>query len=72
MNGIFITGSYDSNINIQKKKGEKFEIIRSYKNNFFGKEITLMQISIYHSIIAIASQDASLVLWDYLNAKILA
>lgn len=49
-----------------------FERIRHIRDNFGKKEVTLMEVSIYHGLIAVACQrDSTVLLWDYTTAKLL-
>lgn len=41
------------------------------KNNFFGKDITVGALSVYHGLIAVGSADKNVYLWDYEFAKLL-
>lgn len=73
---MFISAGWDSNILIQKQNKGKpvaYERIRSIRDNFDKKEVNLMELSLYHSLIAAGcSRDGNVLIWDYTTAKLLA
>lgn len=75
-NRMFISAGWDSNILIQKQNKGKpvaYERIRSIRDNFDRKEVNLMELSLYHSLIAAGcSRDGNVLIWDYTTAKLLA
>lgn len=70
-NKLFVSAGYDSNILIQKENNEKFEIKRDIKNCFHGKEIHLMELSVYHNILVMGSNNRDIYIWDYEYCKFL-
>lgn len=71
INKLFISAGYDSNILIQKENKEEFEIKREIKNCFHGKEIYIMEVSIYHNILVMGSTQREIFVWDYEYCKLL-
>ena len=71
INKLFISSGYDSTIYIQKENKEVFEIKREIKNCFFGKEIHLMEVSVYHNLLVIGSNNRDIYIWDYEYCKLL-
>ena len=71
VNKLFISAGYDSTICIQKENKEKFEIKREIKNCFYGKEIHLMEVSVYHNLLVIGSNTRDIYIWDYEYCKLL-
>jgi WD40 repeat protein len=71
-NKIFVSAGWDSSVLIQREYGSAFSLVRELRNNFYSKEITFMEVSIFHNLIVIgSSHDCCLYVWDYEFAKLL-
>lgn len=64
-NKLYISGSWDSNVMIQKEEKGVFEVKREIKNCFHGKEVNFLDVSIYHNMIVTISNNKTIYLWDY-------
>lgn len=66
-NSLFVSTGDDSNIIIQKKVGtSKLMEIRRLSDNFYGREVTAMEMSSYYSSIAVANSSlGTIFVWDY-------
>ena len=70
-NQLYVSGSWDSNLIIQSKTKNSFEIKREISNCFYNREINLIEISVYHNIIVMSSNSKEVYFWDYEYCKIL-
>lgn len=71
-NKLYISAGWDSLILIQKEEKNHFEVKREVKNCFFGKEINLLDVSIYHNIMVMISNNKTIYLWDYEYCRIIS
>jgi len=69
---MILSGSWDSNIFVQKETNVGFELKKSAKNLHYKKEVSLLEISPYHNLLASASSSNFLYIWDYEFLKLMA
>ena len=72
LNKLLISGGWDSCIKIQHLSESDSEIKREITNCFFNKEITLIEISVYHNLIFAASNSDTIYVFDYEFAKLIS
>jgi len=71
-NKLIITASSDSTLYIQRETKTGFEVKRKIKNIHNQKEITLLEVSVYHNLIATATTGSNVVyLYDYEFARLI-
>lgn len=70
-NKLYISAGWDSLILIQKEEKSVFEVKREIKNCFNSKEINLLDVSIYHNLMVMISNNKTIYLWDYEYCRIL-
>ena len=46
------------------------EIVRTIKSNHFGKEVSLLEISLFLNLIVTGSVDRNVYLWDFEYARL--
>lgn len=73
LNRLIISSSWDSSIIIQKEVKDKFKVLRRVDNCFNRKEISLMEVSVYHNILITgSSRNSTLYIWDYEYMRLIA
>lgn len=68
---MLISGGWDSNIKISHLTNNGSEIKREIKNCFFNKEVTIIEVSVYHNLLFAASNSENIYVFDYEFAKLL-
>ena len=71
-NKMVVSSSWDSSISIQKETELGYELKRTLKNIHYNKEISLMEISVYHNIFITTSNTNIIYVWDYEFMKMIA
>ncbi|EGR30688.1 hypothetical protein IMG5_125790 [Ichthyophthirius multifiliis] len=72
LNDMIISGSWDSSIKIQNLNEKTFEIKRQINNCFYNKEITFIELSVYHNLLFMASNSEKIYIYDYEFTKLLS
>ncbi len=73
LNRLIVSSSWDASIKIQKEVKDKFKVFRQVDNCFHSKEISLMEVSVYHNLlVAGAAGNNVLYLWDYEYVRLIA
>lgn len=67
-----ISGGRDSNIKIQYLGVQGGELKREITNCFFNKEITFLEVSVYHNLLFAASNTETIYVFDYEFAKLIS
>lgn len=62
---MLITSGYDSSIKIQQLTGNNSTLKRELQNMYFGKEVTLLEVSVYHNILLTGNNSSQICLFDY-------
>lgn len=64
LNKLYVSVGYDSKILVHRCSDGN--MVRELKNNFNGKEISCIEMSVYHNLLVIGSNSSSSVyLWNY-------
>lgn len=72
VNKIVVTTSADSSLYIHKENGREFEVKRKVSNVHFTKEITFIEISVYHNVFATANNKPVVYFYDFEFARLVA
>lgn len=81
LNGLLISVSTDASLAVSKptinsnngsSTGGAFEKIREVSNVMHGKEITLLEVSVYHNLIVTGNASPCLCLWNYEFGRLIA
>lgn len=70
-NKLIVSAGWDSRVIIQSQSKNGFEIKREIINCFNSKEIVLMELSVYHNMIATAGHCPEVYFWHYESCKLL-
>lgn len=66
LNRLIISSGWDSSVQIQQEIKDKFKVKRKVTNCHFKKEISIMEVSVYHNLfITAANRSNTLYLFDY-------
>lgn len=64
-NELVVTAGYDNNLKIQKIINHTPTLMRQVSNLFEGKHVTVLALSVYHTIILVGAAQNSLQIFDY-------
>ncbi|KAL4499692.1 hypothetical protein ABPG72_017232 [Tetrahymena utriculariae] len=71
LNKLLISAGWDSNIKIQYLTDSGSDIKREIINCFYNKEVTIVEVSVYHNLLFAASNSEFIYVFDYEFAKLL-
>lgn len=81
LNGLLITVSTDASLAVSRPAnngsnsvsgGGAFEKLREVSNVMNGKEITLLEVSVYHNLIVTGNSSPCLCFWSYEFGRLIA
>lgn len=70
LNKLYVTVGYDSKVLVHRSSDGS--LLRELKNNFLGREVSCIELSVYHNLLLLGSNSASQIYcWNYEYGKLI-